>query len=55
MNIRTCEELPCKTKNKLTGINEWETWNEWTQCSTSCGPGTQTRNRACKKVKLNIF
>lgn len=55
MDIRTCDELPCKTKNKLVNTGDWETWSTWNQCSASCGPGTQIRNRKCKKVKIIFF
>lgn len=25
----------------------WKVWSDWTDCTTSCGGGTSTRNRTC--------
>ena len=29
------------------GHGGWSTWTQWTDCSTSCDNGTQTRERKC--------
>lgn len=26
---------------------QWSAWSRWTSCSTSCGPGSETRQRTC--------
>ena len=28
-------------------IAQWQEWGQWSQCSTSCGPGSKIRARAC--------
>lgn len=53
MDIKTCDELLCKIQHKVSDIGEWKTWNEWSQCSTTCGPGIQIRYRDCKKVRFS--
>uniref|UniRef100_A0AC34R7M1 Uncharacterized protein n=1 Tax=Panagrolaimus sp. JU765 TaxID=591449 RepID=A0AC34R7M1_9BILA len=49
MDIRNCEELPCNNviSNSIAGM--WATWQSWSTCSESCGPGIQTRQRYCLK------
>lgn len=29
---------------------EWETWQPWSECSSTCSPGLRTRSRACKRM-----
>ena len=29
----------------------WSKWGDWTDCSTICGPGTNTRTRSCSNPK----
>ena len=36
-----CTERPCPTH----GV--WREWGSWSDCSTSCGPGSATRHRTC--------
>ncbi|VDK53212.1 unnamed protein product [Anisakis simplex] len=45
MEIRPCDMGSCN----LGTVGLWGHWTEWTICSTSCGPGIQTRNRFCTK------
>jgi len=40
------ESQPCNTHN-CPRHGGWSTWTQWTDCSTSCDNGTQTRERAC--------
>ena len=30
-------------------VTQWENWGEWSQCSTTCGPGSEFRARWCTK------
>ena len=32
---------------------EWKKWEEWSECSTSCGVGSQTRKREVEKNATN--
>ena len=40
----TCNTNPCPT---------WTPWTEWSQCSATCGGGTQHRARECVIPKYN--
>ena len=33
--------------NIILVAGSWSKWNVWSLCTTSCGDGTQTRNRSC--------
>lgn len=35
-------------------IPQWSKWTEWSPCSTTCGPGTQSRLKRCGGVSLAI-
>ncbi|VDI26618.1 Hypothetical predicted protein, partial [Mytilus galloprovincialis] len=40
------EDTDCNTHNcPVDGV--WKVWSDWTDCTTSCGGGTSTRNRTC--------
>lgn len=55
MDIRNCEELPCSNNfNNQNGIGLWASWAEWSVCSAACGPGTQTRQRICTRVRFQF-
>ncbi|EDO35401.1 predicted protein, partial [Nematostella vectensis] len=61
--MRTCNNpepkrggLPCEGDNTETATDctksypidgGWTEWTEWSMCSTSCGPGQQSRDRNC--------
>lgn len=38
---RSCNEEPCPVHGN------WARWEDWRQCSVSCGGGTQIRSRTC--------
>ncbi|KAL8203110.1 UNVERIFIED_CONTAM: ADAMTS-like protein 1 [Gekko kuhli] len=44
--LRPASEQACKNENCAP---EW-LLSDWTQCSVSCGEGTQTRNAICRKM-----
>uniref|UniRef100_A0A9J2PGQ4 Uncharacterized protein n=1 Tax=Ascaris lumbricoides TaxID=6252 RepID=A0A9J2PGQ4_ASCLU len=50
MEVRQCDMGSCYTGT----VGLWGKWTEWSRCSTSCGPGIQTRNRYCTKI-LKFF
>ena len=29
----------------------WSKWQNWSECSASCGGGTRTRKKSCKQAK----
>ena len=33
-----------------TSFSAWSAWSQWTMCSSSCGPGTQSRKRQCENI-----
>ena len=41
-------------ENKKTfphiSFSAWSAWSQWTMCSSSCGPGTQSRKRQCENI-----
>lgn len=43
IEVRACDGGPCN------GVGVWISWSEWSTCSTSCGPGTMTRQRGCHR------
>ncbi|KAF7629225.1 Peptidase M12B domain-containing protein [Meloidogyne graminicola] len=48
MDIRSCEELPCNSGNHQGSSGaQWTGWSVWGPCSVTCGPGFQSRTRAC--------
>ncbi|XP_060592574.1 SCO-spondin-like isoform X2 [Ruditapes philippinarum] len=48
---KTCTGYGLETKdcngNSCPINGQWGYWTSWTICSTSCGPGTYSRNRKC--------
>ncbi len=37
-----CNEGPC---------SEWAGWQQWSDCSATCGKGTKKRQRKCEQVR----
>uniref|UniRef100_A0AC35TTE2 Peptidase M12B domain-containing protein n=1 Tax=Rhabditophanes sp. KR3021 TaxID=114890 RepID=A0AC35TTE2_9BILA len=47
MDIRGCDEIPCKGRKAESKVGLWNRWGEWNSCSRSCGVGVQLRQRTC--------
>ena len=50
------KHLPCTvdcSKKSIISDNDqtYNSWSNWSECSSSCGPGTRTRNRFCRFEK----
>jgi len=45
-NLRKCTRM---SRRKVTHEAKWSKWGRWSQCSATCGQGSQTRSRKCKK------
>ncbi|XP_014674902.1 PREDICTED: SCO-spondin-like [Priapulus caudatus] len=45
----TLEEQVCNT-NPCPVNGEWQEWGEWTECTLTCGSGSQDRERECTKA-----
>ncbi|XP_078377620.1 SCO-spondin-like [Oculina patagonica] len=42
---KSCQAVPCPVDG------EWSEWKDWTPCSTTCGTGTQERERSCTRPR----
>ena len=40
----------CSTERPIDGV--WSIWDDWTDCSSECGGGEQTRSRQCNDPAL---
>uniref|UniRef100_A0A914HD48 Peptidase M12B domain-containing protein n=1 Tax=Globodera rostochiensis TaxID=31243 RepID=A0A914HD48_GLORO len=50
MDLRNCEELPCvEITEQRRHYGHWTEWSAWSTCSSSCGPGSTVRMRACSQ------
>ena len=49
--IKYCRNICSIIKsNNLAAIPaEWESWGQWSHCSTSCGNGSRVRGRGCSE------
>ena len=44
-DARICNNFQCKSTRTVNG--SWGGWSDWSQCSKSCGGGTEERDRSC--------
>ena len=42
-NVALSESQSCNLQDCLL----WSAWGEWSECSTTCGPGVRTHARTC--------
>ncbi|XP_061414837.1 thrombospondin-1-like isoform X1 [Lethenteron reissneri] len=50
MNAVVLEGECCPTCITVDKGEGWSPWSEWTECSVSCGTGSQQRGRSCDRI-----
>ena len=41
------QRLACTVSDPLAAVGQWSRWSSYSECTTSCGHGVQTRMRQC--------